>query len=164
MNKLLIASLLLVCIISGCRKGTNPANPSDCLCPKHQVCINYACQCPDWTEGDSCNIPVRNKFIGTYIGNLFLNGANPQPDTITFAVKANSPINYLYAVNRNFGIYVRFSRQVNYFTDVTTTKQVDSGVGLLSDDGHTLTLTYLPVSSNGNIDSTSEYTFIGARQ
>jgi len=111
---------------------------------------------------------MRNKFIGTYIGYLSLNGANPQPDTITFVVKPNTPVNFLYATQGNFGIYMRFSTQVNYFTDYptssTSSKEIDSGIGLLSSDLQTLTLTYLPIISPGIIDSTNQFTFIGTRQ
>jgi hypothetical protein len=160
MRKLLAIIIPFAYLLSGC-------HPDHCTtCTPYQNCIGNTCQCGDWGEGDSCT-PMRNKFIGTYIGYLYLNGANPQADTISFVVKNNTPVNFLYATKGNFGIYMRFSTQVNYFTDYTTTslsKQIDCGVGLLSADHKTLTLTYLPIISPGIIDSTNQYTFIGSRQ
>ena len=162
MKKLLALILPIAYLLSGC-------NPDHCTgCSPYQTCVQNTCRCGDWGEGDSCT-PMRNKFIGTYIGYLYLNGANPQADTISFVVRNNTPVNYLYATKGNFGIYMRFSTQVNYFTDYTapgssSSKEIDNGVGLLSADGKTLTLTYLPIISPGIIDSTNQYTFIGTRQ
>lgn len=162
MKKLLAIILPFVYLLSAC-------NPDHCAtCTPYQNCVQNACQCGPWGEGDSCT-PMRMKFIGTYIGYLYLNGANPQADTISFVVRNNTPVNYLYSASGNFGIYMRFSTQVNYFTDYTasgssTSKEIDSGVGLLSADGKTLTLTYLPIINPGIIDSSSQYTFIGTKQ
>jgi hypothetical protein len=165
--KNLLLIIPIAYFLSGCQKHTTNTNV-DCGCNKYQVCNSGLCQCSSqWAEGDTCT-PMRNKFIGTYFGYLYFNGANPQADTITFAVKPNTPDNFLYATQGNFGIYMRFSIQVNYFTDYptssTSSKEIDSGVGLLSADYKTLTLTYLPIISPGIIDSTNQYTFIGTRQ
>jgi hypothetical protein len=160
MRKILFIILPFLSLLTGC-------HPDDCVCSTYETCIGNRCQCGQWAEGDTCT-PMRNKFAGTWIGHLYLNGANPQPDTISFIVVAKSPINYLLSTTGNFGIYMRFSTQVNYFTDYPTGgnsyKEIDSGIGLLSPDQKTLTLTYLPVINPGIIDSTNEYTFIGTKQ
>jgi hypothetical protein len=168
--KTLSLILSLAYLLSGCHRD-------NCICTPYQICEGNRCHCGPWGEGDSCT-PMRNKFIGTYIGYLYLNGANPKADTIRF-IEDGGPANYLfsfpnYNLKSYFGIYMRFSRQVNYFTEYynphaslqyqDSPKQIDCGVGLLSEDNKTLTLTYLPVVDPGLIDSTNQYTFIGSRQ
>ena len=170
MKKLLLILIPFAYLLSGC-------HPDNCICNPYESCVGNRCQCGPWGEGDTCT-PMRNKFIGTYFGYLYLNGANPQADTIRF-IEDGGPVNYLFSFPNNnlkspFGIYMRFSKQVNYFTEYydpnaplqyqDSPKQIDCGVGLLSDNDKTLTLTYLPVINPGIIDSTNEYTFIGTKQ
>jgi hypothetical protein len=86
MKHVLIA-FCLIYLLSSCHKG--------CHCNTDQVCLDNTCVCGEFTEGDSC-MPMRNKFIGTFIGTLSMNGGVAMPDTIEF-YGGGDQINYVYS-------------------------------------------------------------------
>ena len=167
MKKLLFVFILLYAL-SSCQQDK-------CTCFSYQICNNNKCQCPLWSEGDSCT-PMKNKFIGNFAGNLYLNGGSPIPDTLHFEDMVE-PTNYLDYYNDKdktvYGIYMKSSTVFTYFIGyrnsnapnqyLDNVKPIDCGSGQLMSDGKTITLTYHPITSNGNIDSANQYTFSGVK-
>jgi len=175
---LFIATLLLIC---SCKKKCDGG------CGANYICNNGQCQCKQWYEGANCDIPMSQKFVGSFAGILYTNGRNPKPDTLVFSNINFGRLVPNYAFTPAFttadltaaqldsmlgGIYLSSSTQGNCFIENASQyfdNNINCGVCQINAEGTIISLSYSPLivspisAMNQPLDSTVIYTFTGVK-
>ncbi len=68
MYKLRTFSIALVSVFMLLLSGCMPDECKDKTCENGAACVNGACICPDWFEGENCEKRISQRFTGAYAG------------------------------------------------------------------------------------------------
>lgn len=141
---------LLISMLCACSKNNGPASDPGC---------------PDWYEGPNCQTPMRQKWIGTFVGTTHIGAnVNGQPDTFTF-VPDPDRIDYDHCSNKNFDLSIRNTREASIPGGFLW--GTPFGVGIVSGDGKYASLSYTWITSHSGLFDpydTTFYTFTGTKQ
>ncbi|MBS1685628.1 MAG: hypothetical protein JSS76_12780 [Bacteroidetes bacterium] len=160
--------LAFISLLSSCKKKCDGCGPN-------QQCVDGVCQCRQWYEGANCDTPMINKFLGTFIGTMYINSVNPSQDTFVFEAIGmpnatnRSNGNGSLGSKQNSSISLLTSTTGDYFTYIVLPNQLGdirkkTGKAFISADGQDITLSFYWINGNGDVDSNTLSTFIGTRQ